>query len=75
MKQPVLGLGAYGPKKGANLEYNGNLKLVLALEVTHSDGKVIPTWSFLCHGFLGLLNNICVHGISFGKINMTQNTQ
>ena len=24
----------------------------MALEGTHSDGKVIPTWSFLCHGFL-----------------------
>ncbi len=35
-----------------NTIMNGNLKIDVVLEVPHTGGKIILTWSFFCHGFL-----------------------
>ncbi len=40
-------------------EYNTNGKTKgMALEMAHSGGKLIPTWSFLCHGFLMIVTQM-----------------
>ena len=44
-----LGMAEYNTKMDlrnqANVQY-------MVLEMAHTGGKVIPNWSFLCHGFL-----------------------
>ncbi len=47
-----IGIAEYNTKGKQRESKNRCVFTCMALEMAHTDGKVIRTWIFMCHGFL-----------------------